>query len=138
MDVDLQNIFKMVGVILTTIMLDVIGMEATVVTILILNGQNIVKFRKFVNVWTQSLVLQLHHHHHLLQHQHHQYHHQAPMDVDCQIGQLMKLVTMRTIMLPVTSTMGLVVVTTLTQNIAQIVNVLTQILELSFMKSLLT
>ena len=136
MDVDLRGGFKMVGVILKTIMLDAIGMEATVVTILILNGKNIVKFRNFANVWT--LILQWHHH--LVQHlyhQHHQHKHLAPMDVDCQSGQLMKLVTMRTIMLPVTSTMGLVVVTTLTQNIAQIVNVLTQILELIFMKSLL-
>ena len=57
MDVDLQNGFKMVGVILKTITLDVIGMEATVVTTLILDGTNIVKFRNFVNVWTQILEL---------------------------------------------------------------------------------
>ena len=46
-------------------------------------------------------------------------------------------VMMITIMMSVTGTMGLVVVTTLTQIIAQIVNVLNQMLELTFMKSLL-
>ena len=75
MYVHLQNGFKMVGVILKTITLDAIGMEVTVVTILIQNGKNIVKFRIFVNVWTQILVLQLHHH--LLQHLYHQHQHQG-------------------------------------------------------------
>ena len=128
---------KMVGVILKTITLDVIGMEVTVVTILILNGKNIVTFRNFVNVSTQVLVLQLHYH--LLQHphQHRQHQHLALADVELQTMPLMKIVMMRTIMLLVTSTMGLVVVTMFQQCIVPIVNVLTQILEHSFMKSLL-
>ena len=54
MDVDLQNGFKMVGVMMKTITLDVSGMEAIVVTILILNGKNIVKF---ANVVIQMLEL---------------------------------------------------------------------------------
>ena len=57
MDVGLHNGFKMVFVILKTITLDAIGMEATAVTILILNGKNIVKFQKFANVLTQILEL---------------------------------------------------------------------------------
>ena len=63
--------------------------------------------------------------------------HQHQLDVDLHNSLPMKIVKMRTIMLGVTGMVGHVVVTTFQQIIVQIVNVLTQILELSFMKSLL-
>ena len=59
------------------------------------------------------------------------------MDADLQNTLMINGVMMRTIMMGVTGTMGLVVVTMSTKNIAHFVNAVIPMLELIFMKSLL-